>query len=281
MLTNLALAATVAFAGPSASASAVSPVVVSPLLGAPTLGAPTLGVGGKAEKDASDAVSFTTEDKQLIKGSFYAPKKSRKGQAAPSVLLLHDAGKTREELSDLAAYLHKRGFAVLTMDMRGHGESQTDKVNFEKADGKLKESLWALSSRDVDAAAEFLSDQKNVHSSNLSIVAFGAGSSLAVRRASVDDNVRAVVLVNPAPNAFGYNLVNGVSELGGLPTLLMSPKDHREESRRLQEAAHKDNNGLEYVDITPLKSEADSIQDDKRLKSGMGSWLREQAMPKK
>jgi len=274
MLTSLALAATAAFAGPSASASAVSPV-------APTTTGPALALGGSSESDAASAVSFTTDDKQVIKASFYEPKKSKKSKPAPSVLLLHDAGKSREEISGLAAYLHKRGFAVLSIDMRGHGESQTDKVNFEEADEKLQQSLWALSSRDVDAAADFLGDQKNVHSSNLSIVAFGAGSSLAVRRASVDDNVRAVVLVDPAPNAFGYNLVNGVSELGGLPTLLMSPSDRREESSRLQEAAHKDNDGLEYVDITRLKSKAEALDKDKKMNKLMGSWLREQAMPKK
>lgn len=276
MLTSLALAATAAFAGPSASAPAVSSVALP--RAAPTS---TAGAANSVERDRADAVSFTTDDKQLIKGSYYAPKKSKKGHAAPSVLILHDAGKSREEMSDLSEYLHKRGFAVLTIDLRGHGDSETEKVSFEKADEKLKESLWALSSRDVDAASEFLSDQKSVHSSNMSIVAFGAGASLAVRRAAVDNNVRALVLVSPAPNAFGYNLVNGVSELGGLPTLLMSTADHREESRRLQEAAHKENNGLEYVDITPLKSDAESVHEDKRLKSGMGSWLHEHAMPKK
>lgn len=280
MLTSLALAATAAFAGPSASASAVSSAVF-PSSVSPSSVSRAAVSRARLESDESDAVSFTTDDKQLIKGSYFAPKKSKKGQAAPSVLMLHDAGKSREEMSELAEYLQKRGFAVLTMDLRGHGESETEKVSFEKADEKLKESIWALSSRDVDAGADFLSDQKNVHSSNMSIVAFGAGASLAVRRAAVDDNVRAVVLVNPAPNAFGYNLVNGISELGGLPTLLMSPADHRDESRRLQEAAHKDNNGLEYVDISPLKSDADSVHEDKKLKSSMGSWLREQAMPKK
>lgn len=266
MLSSLALAAIAAFAGPSAATTSVS--------------APLSSVADLPK--TATAVSLRTEDKIVLKGSFYAPKVSKKKSTpAPAALLLHDASKSREELEELAAYLHKRGFAVLTLDLRGHGDSATEKAAFEKWDEKERETNWSLSSRDVDAAAEFLLEQDGVHTTNLSIVGFGAASALAVRRAMVDENVRALVMVDPDPKSYGYNLVNGVSELEGLPTLVMSSMKQKEVARRLQDAAHEANAGLEYVEIKTLKAEPDKMLKDKRLRQGMAGWLKDQVMPKK
>lgn len=265
MLTSLVLAAAAAITSPSASAPLAAGAVVS---------APAF--------DKSSAVSFKTKDKMVLKGSYFAARaKGKNKKAAPAALLIHDAGSDRAELTSIAEYLQKRGFAVLVVDLRGHGESAEEGKTFEKADDKGKESMWSLSSRDIDAAAAFLSDQDGVHSTNLSLIGFGAGATLAVRHAAGDDNVRSVVLVDPTEETFGYNLVNGLVDLGGLPTLVVAPKDHRDQAKRLQKAAHKENEGLEYVEVTNLKSDAKTLLADKRLNASMGGWLRDQAMPKK
>ena len=136
MLTSLVLAASAAIISPSASATTASPVPVSEV------------------SDPSSAVSFKTKDKLILKGSYYAPKKSKsKAKAAPAALLIHDAGSDRSELESVAGYLQKRGFAVLVVDLRGHGESAEKDGAFEKASEKDQETMWSLSSRDVDAAA--------------------------------------------------------------------------------------------------------------------------------
>lgn len=267
MLTSLALAAAAAFAGPSASAPSLVPVVDN----APASTLP----------DAASAVSFKTKDKQLLSGSYYAPKRRKGSAAAPAALLLHDAGQSRDELENVAVYLHKKGFAVLTVDLRGHGASATDEMDFEKADDKGRSIIWGLSTRDVDAAADFLLEQNGVHATNLSIVGVGAGATLAVRRAAKDDNVRAVVLVEPDVDAFGYNLANGLADLGGLPTLILQPKSERNVADRLQAAAHDANGGLEFVEIKTLKSKAGEALGDKRLRAESATWLRDQAMPRK
>ncbi|MEM9801927.1 MAG: alpha/beta fold hydrolase [Planctomycetota bacterium] len=269
MLTNLALAAFAAFAGPSAFAPTIAPA------------APTDEASRPALPDAASAVSFETKDSQLLAGSYYEPKRRRGSAPAPAALLLHDAGENRTELEELAAYLHKKGFAVLTVDLRGHGGSATDDFDFEGADDKGRATLWGLATRDVDASANFLLDQEGVHATNLSIFGVGAGSALAVRRASEDENVRAVVLVEPPAEAFGYSLANGLADLGGLPTLILSPKDERSIAESLQAAAHDANGGLEYVEVNALKSGPGESLSDKRLKSAAAAWLRDQVMPRK
>ena len=53
------------------------------------------------------------------------------------------------------------------------------------------------------AAAKFLRTQKGVHTANLTVIGLGAGSSLALRHAQDDENVRSTVLLNPPEKALG------------------------------------------------------------------------------
>ena len=277
MLSNLALVAAVVAAGttsagPSASTSPIPAAAVA---------APFTAIGDAVPENAS-AVSFTTKDGQLLSGSYFAPKKSKKTTApSPAALLIHDAKRSRGDFEELASYLQKKGFAVLTMDLRGHGDSETPECCFGKSDEKGQENLWSLSSRDVDTAVDFLLGQDGVHSSNLSIVGVGCGAALAVRRANDDENVRSVILVDPEATAYGYNVANGIGELGGLPTLIMTSKSKRKVAERLQEQAHKANDGLEFVDVKKLKVDEGNPLDDSKLDMVAGGWLREKVMPKK
>lgn len=266
MLSSLVLAAAACLTGPAAPLQA----------SAAPLSAPS------AEKiDSSSAVSFETKDRQLLTASYYEPKRRKSSPPAPAAMLLHDAGSNREELAELAEYLHKKGFAVLSVDLRGHGASATADTDFEKADAKTRETLWAMSTRDVDAATKFLLKQDGVHATNLSIIGVGAGAALAVRRAAKDDNVRALVLIDPAKESFGFDVGGGVADLGGLPTLILAPKKTREAADAIQETAHEANDGLEYVEVNALKNDAETILKDKRLKPGASTWLRDQVMPEK
>ncbi|QDV07671.1 Alpha/beta hydrolase family protein [Planctomycetes bacterium Poly30] len=281
MLSNLALAAAAlaagaASAGPSASTSPLLPAAaVSDAVAAPA-------IAGDTVPDNATAVTISTKDGQLLSASYFAPKVSKKSTApAPAALLIHDATNTRAAFEPLATYLQKKGFAVLSVDLRGHGDSVTAECDFDKADEKAKQNLWSLSMRDVDASADYLLAQDGIHSSNLSIFGIGAGAALAVRRASDDENVRSVILVDPEPVAFGYNVATGIAELGGLPTLIMTSKSKRDAAERLQEQAHKDNEGLEFVDISKLKVEGGDPLADSKLDTQAAAWLREKVMPKK
>ena len=133
--------------------------------------------------------------------------------------------------------------------------------------------------RDLDAAADFLRKRTEIHSSNLSVVAVGAGCTLAVRHAIDDENTRAVVLVNPGEETYGYSLATGVRDLEGLPTLIIASKDTRETADRLREAGH--NGGSEYIEVAVMKSESAGLLDDTRMRGEISTWLRKQVTPQK
>jgi pimeloyl-ACP methyl ester carboxylesterase len=73
----------------------------------------------KKSSDTSDSVKFDSVDGVELRGTFYPAPKAK----APAILMLHRYGGNREGWEKLAEELQKKGFAVLTFDFRGHGES--------------------------------------------------------------------------------------------------------------------------------------------------------------
>jgi alpha-beta hydrolase superfamily lysophospholipase len=226
----------------------------------------------------SQPVRLKTRDKLELAGIWYAP--TTKGERSPGVLLAHAAGSDSSQLEDLALYLQKKGFGVLALDARGHGDSVTDKVDWSKADEATRKTLWAYSAKDLEAGAEYLRKQPNVHAANLTVVGIGTGCALAVRHALQDQNARAVVLIDPSKEPLGYDLAAGLGALGGLPTLLVASKNDRKTVEELQKSAHDTNHGEEYVELSVLKAKASELLEDKRFNTTTASWLRDVLEPK-
>ncbi len=239
-------------------------------------GSPTNPLFGDETKTL---VRLTTSDRLHLAANYYPPRSRTK--RAPAVILVHDAGKNRRSLLPLAQYLNKKGLATLVLDLRGHGESATEKLDWAKLDERGQTTQWAFAVRDLTAAAKFLRSQKGVHTANLTVIGMGAGSNLALRHALDDENVRATVLLNPPATALGFKLGPALTELGGLPCLIVSPKEGKAANCKLRDQCHEENDGLEYVELQNLKSKAKDMLDDKRLNNGVFTWLKDRILTKK
>jgi hypothetical protein len=155
----------------------------------------------KTEKkgDAS-RVKFETYDQVEIHGTFY---ESAEGKRSPCVLLLHDlTGKSQDEGWDkLARDLQQRGYAVLSFDFRGHGDSTSVSPafwaypdnkklkNFSPTKPKDKFSYKDIADKsyylrmvDDIAAAKLYLDRRNdagdCNSSTLIVIGAGEGAAL-------------------------------------------------------------------------------------------------------
>ncbi len=124
-------------------------------------------------------VNLKTSDNKLIVGSYYDSNSSK------GLILLHMLGSDRHSYDDLALYL-KDYFKVLSIDFRGHGDSEGDFRSFSGKD-------FVAMLRDVEAAADFLRD-KGV--SSLSVVGASIGANTALVFASEHD-VDKLVLLSP------------------------------------------------------------------------------------
>src|SRR5919108_1882788 len=78
------------------------------------------------KETAEEKVSFLTDDKVLIAGTYYSPATSNKNtSAADAIILLHMLGRDRNDWNTFASTLSNssNGYIVLSLDLRGHGQS--------------------------------------------------------------------------------------------------------------------------------------------------------------
>ncbi len=256
-----------------------TPMLLALLLAAPLAAEPAAGptAGLPAREPDCVPVELQTSDKQTIKGDFWGPK--REGERAPCALLVHDAGADRRQLAPIAERLQKLGFAVLTLDLRGHGESVSKDLDWNDLDEPEREQAWALATRDLEAGAAWLRRQRGVHTTNLNLVGVRAGCSLVVRHALRDENVRSLGLVGPQPKELGFDLEGDIQELAGLPTYLVAPKAQRETCDQIVTVAHTAAGGRAFIELKISKSKLDALLEDRKITLDLSKWVQDKAFP--
>ena len=99
-----------------------------------------------------------------------------------AVVLLHGAGSTRSDVLDRAKVLAERGFGVLLVDARGHGDSEGRAMDF---------GWWG--DLDVRAAVDALESRPGVTAGRIGVVGLSMGGEEAIGALGADSRVRAVV----------------------------------------------------------------------------------------
>ncbi len=138
----------------------------------PQLGAATPASVGLAYRD----VDLRSRDGVSLSG-WYVP--SRNGAA---LALMHGAGSTRSSMLPHAAVLAERGYGVLLLDARGHGQSSGRGMDFG----------W-YGEADAAGAVTFLSRQPDVDPDRIGLVGLSMGGEQAIGAAGADPRVAAVV----------------------------------------------------------------------------------------
>jgi dienelactone hydrolase len=123
-----------------------------------------------------EAVSFEASDGVSL-AAWYVP--STNGAA---VELLGGATNTRTDVEDQAAELARRGYGVLLLDARGHGESGGDAM------------LWGwYGETDVRASVDYLVTRPDVIGGRIAAVGMSMGAEEAIGAAGADPRILGVV----------------------------------------------------------------------------------------
>jgi uncharacterized protein len=103
---------------------------------------------------------------------------------SPAIVILHGAGSRKENHVDFARRAVGHGFAALTFDNRGHGES----------DGELGAGVIA----DVQRVVAFVAERPEVDAGRIALRGSSMGGQLAIHVGAVSERVAAVVAICPA-----------------------------------------------------------------------------------
>ena len=105
-------------------------------------------------------------------------------EPVPAVIVFHGAGSQKENHADYARAALAHGFAALTFDNRGHGETE----------GLLGPGVIA----DLQRLARFVAERPEVDQWRVAVRGSSMGGLLAIHMAAASDAVAAVVAICPA-----------------------------------------------------------------------------------
>jgi pimeloyl-ACP methyl ester carboxylesterase len=169
----------------------LSPFVLSCALLLPTQS--TAGaLGARPTRQA-----FQTADGATLVGDVYVGRKDR-----PSLLMWHMLGKSRQAFAAQIPKLTSSGFAIINMDLRGHGQSTAIKngtaLNFQT----FKDSDWLKLPQDEQTVVQDAKSIPGIDGTNLVLI----GSSIGANAAAIagnSSNVKALVLLSPGNDYHG------------------------------------------------------------------------------
>jgi alpha-beta hydrolase superfamily lysophospholipase len=126
------------------------------------------------------------------------------------VICVHGLAGNRGQFLEEAVFLEAKGFGVLLLDLRNHGQSQGTKTTFG-----LDET------RDLTAAVEFIRQREGP---GVRIAAFGhsMGSAVVLLAAAEIPEINAVIAANPF-TSLEDNVSQGVRILTGLDPAFFAP----------------------------------------------------------
>jgi uncharacterized protein len=108
----------------------------------------------------------------------------RSSDPVPAVIILHGAGSRKENHADFARAATAYGFAALTFDNRGHGETEGD--------------LGASVIDDLGALARMLAERAEIDGERIAVRGSSMGGLMALHLGASSPAVAAVVAICPA-----------------------------------------------------------------------------------
>ncbi len=222
---GLALAFALSLAACSGQAPSEAPtlppphVVVMTSTAAPAPSAATLPPGsttplGVLTPAAPITATLAAPDGATLATTFYPPLQagSAAGAKAPGVLLLPMLNESRADWDPFARALQQRGFAVLTVDLRGQGASS----------GPVD---WAKAPADTQAVWQAFIARPEVAADHSGIVGASMGANLALIIGAKNPNVATVIALSPGQDYMGLQPAAQLGNFGQRGVLFVASQD--------------------------------------------------------
>jgi pimeloyl-ACP methyl ester carboxylesterase len=161
-----------------------------------------------AAQIGGEEIRLEAQDGLELVGLYFAPELAEDAESAPAVLLMHHSGSVKESFIDFIPLLHDAGYAVLTVDLRGHGETG----------GRVD---WDIAMDDTDRWLTWLSEQENVDPQAMSIVGASIGGDLGLNVMAIDERVQTIVVLSPSVEVQGITTDDAVEAIGDRPIFLV------------------------------------------------------------
>ncbi|RJP57935.1 MAG: alpha/beta hydrolase [Candidatus Auribacter fodinae] len=218
-------------------------------------------------------VSFITKDNVTIFADYYPPSKP-----SPVLILLHMYGRSRQTWEPAVADWYNRGFTILSIDLRGHGQSTVkDGKEFRFTYPKSKtDNMFIDAWQDVEAGIEYLKQYPACMTDRTLIVGASIGCSVALLAGSKLEQVRGAVLMSPGTNYLQVNSLEHIKSFAPKPLLMLSDEKESSASEQLIKAGgYKEDVHLIFPEAGH-GTDMFASKDSKKIIDTIGDWLAKQ-----
>ncbi|MGE4158054.1 MAG: alpha/beta hydrolase [Planctomycetota bacterium] len=168
-------------------------------------------------------VAVATKDGKSLRCRFLQPVGEAPVMDARAVILVHDFGGRPENWGELPSLLADEGFAVLVLELRGHGDTPVGKehwTRFEKAE-------VASMTADIEAGRVWLQQQKKVHVRKVAVVAARVSSILALKAMKDDKDLLAAYLLSPGLSYRGVEVDSALEGIAPRPVFMTAAAEDK------------------------------------------------------
>lgn len=148
-----------------------------------------------------EPIVLKTKDEMLIAGSY------ARGVSTKGALLLHMMPATKESWQSLAPLLVEKGYHVLAIDLRGHGESSGGPLGYKNFSSEEHQA----SLHDVEAGVAFLLE-RGCRREDAVLIGASIGANLAICYMALHHEVRRGVPLSPGLNYRGVDAEKAIKE---------------------------------------------------------------------
>jgi len=158
-----------------------------------------------------ETVTIEAADGLMLHATYYGP-----GGAAPfpGVILLHMLGSNRQVWDEVgfAPLLAGNGYAVLAVDMRGHGETGGNRD-------------WGQAVDDIQRVWDYFTGRSEVAAEQTAVVGASIGANMALITGVNEPAVKGVVLLSPGLDYRGVTTGDKMALYGERPILLVASEE--------------------------------------------------------
>ena len=168
--------------------------------------------------------STQTADGHIIKSYLSYPKTKLKGY--PTIIMLHSLGYNSSYWIPLQQKFNAKGFAVLRIDLRGHGKSVYNKSFHQRSWRSYKNDTFAKYPDDVITVIKSIEKEtKKPNFNNYAIIGGDIGANTAVLVAKkLTTKPQALVLLSPSMTFKSLYIPVALTEIGQTPILALASK---------------------------------------------------------
>lgn len=180
----------------------------------------TISGAAAAAELVMQEIAYRTEDKVTIAGSWVTPS-LQENTPPPSraVILLHDYGFDRRDWGIVIPDLIQRGYAVLAIDLRGHGKSTEGGTRISRDSAAASGTMYTLDTgyKDVLGALQWVQSQKNIRRDQISLIGLGLGADITYFCArKFGKQLRSAIIISPSIQAIADGSFTGQRARGVL-----------------------------------------------------------------